>query len=72
LLFKNYANLIENNLQNFLKSTKITGEKLVDACKFVSENQENPLYSLDYLLASIEYEDFYHLMIDHKVNIIIW
>jgi hypothetical protein len=46
----------------------MSGEKLLDACGRIKDIDENSLYCLDYILASIEYEDFCYLMFDYKVK----
>jgi hypothetical protein len=56
-----------HNLE-FLKNEKINAYRLFDACRRVKDEDETSLYSLDYILACTEYEDFYNLMIQYKVS----
>jgi hypothetical protein len=42
-------------------------EELFESCKRVADIDESYLYSLDYILAMTEYEDFYSLMMQYKV-----
>ena len=51
-----------------MKKEKIKVERLLDACRRIKENDENSLYSLDYILACTEYEDFYNLIVQYKVK----
>lgn len=77
LIYKKYISTIENSLESkiiiikiikdFLIAEKISPEKLIDSCTRIKEINENSLYCLDYILASIEYDDFFNLMIDYKV-----
>jgi hypothetical protein len=52
-----------------LDAEKISAEKLLDSCTRIKEINENYLYCLDYILASIEYDDFFNLMSDYKVEL---
>lgn len=59
--------MMEKNLDALLTQLKITPEKFIDACQFAKE-EDVPCAFLDYVLSSIEYEDFYYLMLDYKVS----
>jgi hypothetical protein len=59
------------SLLAFLDSEKISVERLLDSCLRIKEINENSLYCLDYILASTEYFDFFNLMMDYKVGVII-
>lgn len=65
-MFKEYSEMMEKNLSKLLKQLQITPEKFIDACQFARE-ENVPCAFLDYVLSSIEYEDFYYLMSDYKV-----
>ena len=59
--------MIDSSLEEFLKIEKIKAEDLLNSCARIKEIEGNPLYSLDYILACTEYEDFYNLMLQYKV-----
>jgi hypothetical protein len=60
--------MIDSNLQTFLKEENIKEEKLLEVCKRISEVEENGLYCLDFILACTEYDEFYRMMLEYKVN----
>ena len=66
--------MIETHIQSknfifldFIVNEGIEIKELLDACRRISDIEEISLYSLDYVLASSEYQDFYNLIIEHKV-----
>jgi hypothetical protein len=59
--------MIEESLNEFMKNAEIDAAELVDALKRVKE-MEVDLYSIDYVLATCEYQDFYDLIMQHKVK----
>lgn len=65
LLFQKYSETIEKVLESFLKKENITNDNFYEACQF-AKDENLPCNFLDYILSSIEYEDFYFLMIDYK------
>lgn len=65
-IFKEYISLIERELEDFLKISKLNEEEVFESCLIMKDYDENYLVCLDYILASVEYEDFYNLIIDYK------
>lgn len=65
LLFQKYSAEIEKVLEDFLKKENITNDTFYCACQFAKE-ENLPCNFLDYILSSLEYEDFYYLMLDYK------
>ena len=65
MLFKQYSELMDKTLEKFLEMGKLDPEVFIQAMQFARE-ENLPCSFLDYVLSSIEYEDFYHLMIDYK------
>lgn len=65
LLFQKYSELVEKEISEFLKEHNITQDKFYEACEF-AKDENVPCNFLDYVLSSIEYEDFYFLMADYK------
>ena len=59
LLFKKYSEMMDKELELFLKKENITSEQFIEACQFARE-ENLPCSFLDYVLSSIEYEDFYN------------
>ena len=64
-LFQKYSELMDKTLNLFLEDQNLTPEKFVFACQFAKE-ENLPCSFLDYVLSSLEYEDFYNLMLDYK------
>lgn len=65
LLFQQYSEMIEKNLEGFLKEQKISQDSFYEALQF-ARDENLPCNFLDYILSSIEYEAFYYLMLDYK------
>ena len=65
LLFQKYSEMIEKNLEGFLKKENITQDLFYEALQF-AKDENLPCNFLDYILSSIEFEDFYYLMLDYK------
>lgn len=65
LLFKNYSEMMDKELEGFLQKENLSTEKFIEACDFARE-ENLPCSFLDYVLSSIEFEDFYNLMMDYK------
>lgn len=51
-----------------MKKENIESVRLLDACQRISQIDENYITSIDYILASSEFEEFYEMMIDYKVR----
>ena len=64
-LFQKYSELMDKTLNLFLENEKLSPEKFIVACQFAKE-ENLPCSFLDYVLSSLEYEDFYNLMLDYK------
>ena len=65
MLFKQYSELMDKTLDKFLEMGNLDPEVFIQAMQFAKE-ENLPCSFLDYVLSSIEYEDFYNLMIDYK------
>ena len=65
MLFKQYSELMDKTLEKFLEMGNLEPEVFIQAMQFARE-ENLPCSFLDYVLSSIEYEDFYNLMIDYK------
>lgn len=65
-IYKKYLSLIESELEDFLKISNLNEEEVFKACLIMKDYDENYLVCLDYILASVEYEYFYNLIIDYK------
>ena len=64
-IFKDYSEMLDKTLQKFLDYGKLDAEVFIAAMQFA--RQENlPCSFLDYVLSSIDYEDFVSLMADYK------
>ena len=65
MLFKQYSELMDKTLEKFLEMGNLDPEVFIQAMQF-AKDENLPCSFLDYVLSSIEYEDFYNLMIDYK------
>ena len=65
ILFKQYSELMDKTLDKFLEMGNLDPEVFIQAMQFAKE-ENLPCSFLDYVLSSIEYEDFYNLMMDYK------
>ena len=65
MLFKQYSELMDKTLEKFLEMGNLDPEVFIQAMQFARE-ENLPCSFLDYVLSSIEYEDFYNLMMDYK------
>ena len=65
MLFKQYSELMDKTLEKFLENGNLDPEVFIQAMQFARE-ENLPCSFLDYVLSSIEYEDFYNLMMDYK------
>ena len=65
LLFQKYSEMMEKELSSFLQKEKYNSEHFIEACQF-ARDENVPCSFLDYVLSSIEFEDFYYLMLDYK------
>ena len=54
-----------------MKKENVQSDRLIEACQRISEVDEHYITCIDYILASSEYEEFYGMMIDYKVYIIL-
>jgi hypothetical protein len=59
--------MIEESLNEFMKSVDIDAGELFESLKRIKE-MEVDLYFIDYVLATCEYQDFYELIMQHKVE----
>ena len=65
MLFKQYSELMDKTLEKFLEIGNLDAETFMKAMEF-ARDENLPCSFLDYVLSSIEYEDFYNLMRDYK------
>ena len=65
MLFKQYSELMDKTLDKFLEMGNLDPEVFIQAMQF-AKDENLPCSFLDYVFSSIEYEDFYNLMIDYK------
>ena len=65
MLFKQYSELMDKTLEKFLEMGNLEPEVFIQAMKFAKE-ENLPCSFLDYVLSSVEYENFYNLMMDYK------
>lgn len=65
MLFKQYTELMDKTLGGFLENANLEPEVFIEALKFAKE-ENLPCSFLDYVLSSIEYQDFYNLMVEYQ------
>ena len=65
MLFKQYSELMDKTLEKFLEYGHLDSETFIQAMQF-ARDENLPCSFLDYVLSSIEYENFYNLMMDYK------
>ena len=65
MLFKQFSKLMDKTLEKFLEMGNLDPEIFIQAIHF-AKDENLPCSFLDYVLSSIEYEDFYNLMMDYK------
>ena len=65
-LFQKYSELMDKTLNLFLEDEKLSPDKFILACQFAKE-ENLPCSFLDYVLSSMEYDEFYNLMLDYKL-----
>ena len=65
MLFKQYSELMDKTLEKFLEYGNLDAETFIQAMKF-ARDENLPCSFLDYVLSSVEYENFYNLMMDYK------
>ena len=56
---------MDKTLEKFLEMGNLDPEIFIQAMQF-AKDENLPCSFLDYVLSSIEYEDFYNLMMDYK------
>ena len=65
MLFKQYSELMDKTLEKFLEYGNLDAETFIQAMQF-ARDENLPCSFLDYVLSSVEYENFYNLMMDYK------
>ena len=65
MLFKQYSELMDKTLEKFLDYGNLDAETFMQAMQ-VAKDENLPCSFLDYVLSSVEYENFYNLMMDYK------
>ena len=65
MLFKQYSELMDKTLEKFLDYGNLDAETFMQAMQF-AKDENLPCSFLDYVLSSVEYENFYNLMMDYK------
>lgn len=63
-IFKQYTTLIEQQLEEFIRSEGLTVKSVCEACASAQETHSH-MAAIDYLVASTEYESFMQLAYDH-------
>ena len=64
-LYQKFSELMDKTLEKFLSNSNISPEIFIDACQF-AKNENLPCSFLDYVLSTLESEDFYNLINDYK------
>ncbi|PNG99578.1 hypothetical protein TSOC_014640, partial [Tetrabaena socialis] len=65
-IFKQYTELVERQLEEFIRSEGLTVKDVCDACMAAQSSESHMhLAAIDYLVASTEYESFMQLAYDH-------
>ena len=65
MLFKQYSELMDKTLEKFLDYGNLDAETFMQAMQF-ARDENLPCSFLDYVLSSVEYENFYNLMLYYK------
>ena len=65
MLFKQYSELMDKTLEKFLDYGNLDADTFMEAMQF-ARDENLPCSFLDYVLSSVEYENFYNLMMDYK------
>jgi len=64
-LYQKFCELMDKTLEKFLLNFNISAEKFIESCKF-AKKENLPCSFLDYVLSTLEFEEFYFLMSDYK------
>jgi len=64
-LYQKFSELMDKTLEKFLINLNISPEIFIEACQF-AKNENLPCSFLDYVLSTLEFEDFYNLINDYK------
>mmetsp|Transcript_132524 Transcript_132524/g.342905 ORF Transcript_132524/g.342905 Transcript_132524/m.342905 type:complete len:173 (+) Transcript_132524:1-519(+) len=64
--FQRYAQTVEQLLERFLEERGLELEEVARICEWLREEAPHTLFSIDYLLASLDFEAFVSLMLDWK------
>jgi hypothetical protein len=64
-LYQKFCELMDKTLEKFLLNFNISAENFIESCKF-AKNENLPCSFLDYVLSTLEFEEFYNLMDDYK------
>jgi hypothetical protein len=66
-IYLKYSDMIERSLESYLEEQNISMEDFVEGCQQARAAGDLSSFSLDYLMATIEYEDFVSLARDHAM-----
>ena len=58
--------MLDEKLETFVKDNKIESEQIYKSCKRVQQIDPDCLMCIDWLIASVEYEEFVCMMLDFK------
>jgi hypothetical protein len=64
-LYQKFCELMDKTLEKFLLKLNISAEKFIESCNF-AKNENLPCSFLDYVLSTLEFDEFYNLMNDYK------
>jgi hypothetical protein len=64
-LYQKFCELMDKTLEKFLLNFNISAENFIESCKF-AKKENLPCSFLDYVLSTLEFEEFYFLMSDYK------
>ncbi|KXZ44085.1 hypothetical protein GPECTOR_74g699 [Gonium pectorale] len=65
-IFKEYTQMVERQLEEFIRAEGLTVKDVCAACAAAQDSESHlHLASIDYLVASSEYESFMQLAYDH-------
>mmetsp|Transcript_68434 Transcript_68434/g.164309 ORF Transcript_68434/g.164309 Transcript_68434/m.164309 type:complete len:153 (+) Transcript_68434:83-541(+) len=65
-IFKLYEEMLSARIEAFLIAEGVTTEQVVEECKWAKTHGHDDYKFYEYLVASVEYESFYKLMLEFK------
>mmetsp|Transcript_55854 Transcript_55854/g.130721 ORF Transcript_55854/g.130721 Transcript_55854/m.130721 type:complete len:152 (-) Transcript_55854:167-622(-) len=67
-IFKKYEAMLASRIDAFLAAEGVTTEQVVEECKWAKTHGHDDYKFYEYLVASVEYESFYKLMLEFKTG----